>query len=47
MHTALNDLGLDHLWVIYPGTESYPLAEKLTALPITALPGLAAKLQPA
>jgi predicted AAA+ superfamily ATPase len=45
MHTALSDLGLDHLWVIYPGTESYPLGERLTALPITAVPALAKKLQ--
>jgi len=45
MHTALKDLGLDHLWVVYPGTESYPLADRLTVLPITALPALTIKLQ--
>ena len=45
MHTALGDLGLDHLWVIYPGAETYPLGERLTALPITAVPALAKKLQ--
>ncbi|MCS6244910.1 MAG: ATP-binding protein [Opitutus sp.] len=45
MHTALSDLGLDHLWVVYPGAETYPLGERLTALPITAVPDLAKKLQ--
>jgi len=45
MHTALKDLGLDHLWVVYPGTETYPLADRLTVLPITALPALTTKIQ--
>lgn len=45
MHTALKDLRLDHLWVVYPGTECYPLADRLSVLPITGLPALAAKLQ--
>ena len=34
MHTAITDLGLEHLWVIYPGTVRYRLREKITALPI-------------
>ena len=38
MHAALNDLGLDHLWVVYPGSEEFPLAERMSALPITELP---------
>lgn len=45
MHTALKDLRLDHLWVIYPGTESYPLADRLTVLPIAEVPSLVSKLQ--
>lgn len=40
MRTALADLGLDHLFVIYPGDEPYPLAEKISALPISHLPAL-------
>lgn len=40
MHTALSDLGLDHLFVIYPGDEPYPLAEKISALPVSHLPAL-------
>lgn len=31
MRIASVDLKLDHLYVIYPGTESFPLSEKITA----------------
>jgi uncharacterized protein len=34
MHIAIEDLKLEHLWVVYPGTLRYPLAEKITALPL-------------
>lgn len=37
MHTALNDLTLDHLAVIYPGERPYPLAEKVTVIPLKNL----------
>ena len=37
MHIALQDLGLERLWVIYPGLERYPLAERVTALPLRQL----------
>ena len=40
MHTAIADLGLEHLWVIYPGSERYRLREKITALPIRHVPDL-------
>jgi predicted AAA+ superfamily ATPase len=40
MHVAREDLGLAHLWVLYPGRERYPLAEGITALPLSHLPGL-------
>ena len=33
MHIALEDLHLDHLAVIYPGTRQYPLGPKMTAVP--------------
>lgn len=35
MHIARSDLGLEHLWVIYPGTLRYSLAEGITALPLS------------
>jgi len=34
MRSALNDLSLEHLWVIYPGMESYPVHEKISVLPL-------------
>jgi hypothetical protein len=40
MHVALDDLKLEHLWVVYPGTLRYPLTEKITALPLRDVPGL-------
>lgn len=37
MATALKDLGLAHLWVVYPGDRAYPLAPKVSTLPLRAL----------
>ena len=34
MHTTLADLHLDHLWVVYPGSVRYPLADRISALPL-------------
>lgn len=34
MHSALQDLQLTRLWVVHPGTESYPLDERIDALPL-------------
>jgi predicted AAA+ superfamily ATPase len=34
MHIALEDLQLEHLWVVNPGTRRYPITEKITALPL-------------
>ena len=39
MHIALKDLRLDHLTVLYPGTQAYPLAERVSVVPVTALAG--------
>ena len=41
MRNAITDLGLDHLYVIYPGAERYPLAPNIEALPVVELGGLA------
>lgn len=45
MHTALTDLGLAHLWVIYPGEKRYDLTEKITAVPAREIPALVAGLK--
>lgn len=37
MRIALTDLELDHLLVVYPGTISYPLAERVTVAPLANL----------
>ncbi len=37
MRTALEDLELDRIFVIYPGTLSYPITAKIAALPISEL----------
>ena len=34
MHGVMQDLGLAHLWVVYPGDLTYPLAERIAALPL-------------
>ena len=34
MHIALEDLKLEHLWVVYPGSRQYPMADKITAIPL-------------
>ncbi len=40
MHTAIETLNLKALFVIYPGTAAYPLAPRIHAVPLTALPAL-------
>lgn len=40
MHIALADLGLKHLWVVYPGHDRYRLADHITALPLACLPSV-------
>ncbi|MHC4944653.1 MAG: ATP-binding protein [Planctomycetota bacterium] len=32
MHTAVENLNLDHLYIIHPGKESFPIQKKITAL---------------
>jgi hypothetical protein len=40
VHAAIESLGLEHLFVIYPGTAAYPLASHIRAVPLTDLPTL-------
>jgi predicted AAA+ superfamily ATPase len=37
MHIAIDELGLDALYVVYPGPRRYRLAEKVEVVPLTAL----------
>jgi predicted AAA+ superfamily ATPase len=41
MHIAIEDLGLEHLWVIYPGDQKYALDSKITAIPLEEILQLA------
>ena len=34
MHVVMQDLGLAHLWVLYPGDQAYSLTDTVTALPL-------------
>ena len=38
MKSALKDLDLEHLWIIYPGKEHYRLAENVTVFPLIDTP---------
>jgi hypothetical protein len=40
MRVALQDLALDHLYIVHPGPHQYPLDESITAIPLPALIGL-------
>lgn len=44
MRVAAADLGLDHLWIVYPGDEAYPLDDRISVLPVRDVPDLAASL---
>lgn len=35
MHVAVADTALDELWVVYPGTRSYALADRITVRPLS------------
>jgi hypothetical protein len=37
MAIATEDLELEHLWVVYPGDRAYPLAAKVSTLPLTQI----------
>ncbi len=44
MRVALEDLGLEHLWVVYPGADRYGLDERITVVPASEIPALAKEL---
>jgi predicted AAA+ superfamily ATPase len=37
MRIAASDLALDHLWIVYPGNEIYPVEQNITTLPLKKL----------
>ena len=45
MRIALGDLRLERLFVVYPGTESYSLDDRVEVVPIEALPGRLSRIE--
>ena len=44
MQSALTDLSLDHIFVVYPGAVRYSAHEKITMLPLAEVAGLSADI---
>ena len=40
MHVAIQDLRLEHLWVVYPGHQEYSLDDKISVISIDSVPVL-------
>lgn len=45
MRIALEDLALEHLWVVYPGDQAYALDARISVTPIDSVPQIAAALR--
>jgi predicted AAA+ superfamily ATPase len=37
MHIAIQDIGLTHLWVVYPGDQTYDLDKNIAVIPLKAI----------
>lgn len=37
LHVAMQDLALDHAFIVYPGTRTYPVTDKVTVIPLPDL----------
>jgi len=44
MQSALADLSLAHLWVVYPGAVRYAVHEKITMLPLAEVASLSSNI---
>ena len=44
MRVSLKELSLEHIWLVYPGKDVYPLSRKVTAIPLTGLDKITAFL---
>jgi predicted AAA+ superfamily ATPase len=42
MRAAVKDLSLEHLWIVYPGKDEYPVEKNITTLPLTAVESMMA-----
>jgi len=46
IHAAVEDLGLEHVWIVYPGAHVVQIDERITAWPIRDVIALAAEVAP-
>jgi uncharacterized protein len=44
MRVAIDSLGLKHLWIVYPGSQSFPIDKRITAWPLSDVARLADEL---
>jgi hypothetical protein len=44
MQTALHDLDLSQLWVVYPGEQAYQVDQQISVLPLQKIPDLVHQL---
>lgn len=44
MRISVSDLALDHLWIVYPGNEIYPVEKNITTLPLRYLESIRLQL---
>jgi len=45
METAIHDLALKHLWVVYPGRQEYVFSEEISIIPLDRTPQIADSLK--
>jgi hypothetical protein len=45
MQTALHDLDLSYLWVVYPGTQAYQVDKRISVLSLQKIPDLVYQLK--
>jgi hypothetical protein len=45
MQVASSELSLKHLWIVYPGNETYPVKKNITALPLRNLDTIREKIK--
>ena len=45
MHSALSDLCLTHLWVVYPGAVRYPAHDRITMVPLAQIGSIPQELE--
>ena len=45
MRIAAAELELDHLWIVYPGSETYPVGKNITTLPLKNLEAIREQLK--